>query len=186
MKRRNKVKESLAVEVYTPRLPKKLKNFRKAPSNRAGSENTGEGKGRLLAPASIARIERRYRAVELRKQGYLLREIAVELNVDEGTVSADLRAVLLVLIKETEGTTEENRVLAVERLDGMLKAYYPIASEPLVTDDGQIIPMNMAAAQLVLQIEARRAKLLALDVPESKVNPQTGVREYVGVDLSKV
>lgn len=184
-KKRSQIQETLAVEVYDPKPPRKLKDFR-TPSKRAGLQATGQGKGRLLSPGNIVKMERRYRAVELRKQGFLLREIAVELRVDEGTVSADLRAVLANLVEQAQGTTEEQRVLALERLDGMLKAYYAIATEPLITNDGQIIPMNMAAAQLVLQIEARKAKLLALDTPESKADPQTGVRQYVGVDTDLV
>ncbi len=185
-KKRNPIQETLAVEVYTAKIPRKLKDFRKPVSKRAGLKATGRGKGQLLSPGNMVRMERRYRAVELRKQGFLLREIAVELQVEEGTVSADLKAVLFNLIEQAQGTMEEQRVLALERLDGMLKAYYPIATEPLITEDGLIIPMNMAAAQLVLQIEARRAKLLALDTPESKADPETGVREYVGVDTDLV
>jgi len=174
--------EEIAVEVYTPKPPRPLKNFRKGVDNGSRKpRRTG-----LLTPANIAIIERRYQVVKLRTSGTLFREIAQELNISEATAYADLKAVLFHTVGDSSETKTENRQLATDRLDGLLKAYYEIATEVLVTDDGQIVPSSMAAAQLVLQIESRRAKLLALDEPETKGAAESSVREYVGVDVDKV
>lgn len=183
-----KKEETQAVELYTPPLPRPLKDFRKAKkvTQEVRLRATPDGKGQLLSAKAVTVVERRYQVVEMRRAGVLMEDIARELDVGVDVVAKDLREVLSQAINHTSEGTDECRQLAIDRLDGLLNAYYEVATEPLIAEDGQIIPMNMAAAQLVLQIEARRAKLLALDKPEAKGGMETGVREYVGVDMDKV
>ena len=147
------------------------------------------GPGAILSPESVRVIERRFRVVSMRRDGYTVQEIANTVQCDINTVRKDLIEVLDQCVHETSETTEENRQLAIDRLDGLLKEYYQEAlSHPGINPDGSpcIIPGNMSAAALVLQIEMRRAKLLALDVPEQKAEVGTGVREYIGVDMDQI
>jgi len=170
----------VSVETYRPARP--LKNFR----NIRGRSSAGHWNEKALSPASIIKVERRYKVMELRKAGYTIQQIAWEVGVDVNAVMRDLQAILKIAISETMETTEECRQLEVERLDALLKAYYPTATEPLVDEMGNIIPENMAAAALVLRIQERRAKLLALDKPEPKGGAESGIREYVGVNVEDV
>ena len=166
--------------VEKPKVPRPLKDFRRISNRNVPSQN------RVLSTKTVMDVERRYQVIEMRRGGMSIREIAQELNVSEPTISRDLKFVLTEAIQATAETTEEHRHLAMERLDGLLRAYYSTATEVLVTEDGQIIPENMMAAQLVLKIEERRAKLLALDKPENKGGEESGIREYVGVNMDEV
>lgn len=144
---------------------------------------------------TIELIERRYQILELRRDGWNHDQIARCLGVSTATVSLDLKEILNnTLIKNAE-TTEENRSLQIERLDHLLRTYMPFATDshreirvdPLTGKEVIVtIPPSAICAALVLNIEARRAKLLALDVPETKKLEVTGVREYIGVDVDKV
>lgn len=130
---------------------------------------------KIISAMNIRMQERRYQVVQLRKQGYSVQQIAESLHCSADTVRDDLIKVLKVAVSEYAETTEENRQLQIERLDGLLKKYYPLAESG-----------SLAAAAMVLSIEQRRSKLLALDLPEVKKLDVTGIREYVGVDLNEV
>lgn len=160
-----------------------------------GLRRRGTAAPSILTSRNLRLIERRYRVACLRRDGYNLYEIAQTVGFDIQTVRADLQAMFSMAIKETNETTEENRQLQIERLDNLIKTYTPLATEHLnreVIDrtTGQpvivIEPPNPMYANLILNIEARRAKLLALDVPEVKKLEITGVREYVGIDVESV
>lgn len=136
---------------------------------------TTRAAARMLAAKNIRMMERRYQVVKMRKEGYTTKEIADTLGINVVTVRDDIVRLLKQTITETAETTEENRQLQIERLDGLLKKYYGMAEMG-----------SLAAAATVLAIEARRAKLLALDVPETKKLDVTGIREYVGIDPNDV
>ena len=133
------------------------------------------GVGKILSPQSVRKIERRFQVVTMRREGYTVEEISNALGCSLGSIRTDIQTVLNNTIAVASETVEESRQLQLERLDGILKFHYPLAK------DG-----NLASAQVVLQVEARRSKLLALDVPEVRQIQVSGIREYVGVDVSQV
>jgi DNA-binding CsgD family transcriptional regulator len=133
------------------------------------------GVQRILSPNSAQALARRYQVFALRKDGYTIREIAETLNLSEESVHRDLKTVMSRLATELAENVEENRTLQIARLDALLKKYQGLA------EGG-----NLSAASMVLAIETRRSKLLALDVPEQKKLEVTGIREYVGIDLNEV
>lgn len=134
-----------------------------------------KGVARVLAAKNVQRIERRYRVVTLRKQGCSTHQIAEMLGMTDGLVRDDIKALLNFTIKEMAETADENRQLQIERLDGLLQQYYPLAEAG-----------SLSAAAMVLAIETRRSKLLALDIPEVKKLDVSGIREYVGIDVGDV
>jgi len=140
----------------------------------------------VTSPMNIARLEQRYQVLELRKRGNTIAQIGQMLGIDPAAVRERLVEVLKFAVEKLSESVQENRQLQIERLDGLLNSYYDVATEVLTTEDGTLMPQSMAAAQLVLQIEARRAKLLALDAPENRGSEVSGIREYIGVDMDKV
>jgi hypothetical protein len=120
-------------------------------------------------------LERRYQVWKLRKDGHTIREIAQTINVSEPTVRDDIVTIAKRIASELSETVEESRTLQVARLDAMLVKYQALAEAG-----------NMGAATLVLSIEQRRSKLLALDLPENRKLEVTGIREYVGINLDEV
>lgn len=149
----------------------------------------------VLTASDIEVIERRYEVMKLRRDGYTIMEIAKVVDISPKTVTNDLKDSLNATLKEHSFTTEEERQIAIERLDQLIKVYTPLATEVIHREviDGRtgraIVvtePPNPAYAALLLNIEARRAKLLALDVPETKKLEVSGVREYVGINLDLV
>ncbi len=169
--------------------PKKVLGFR----GKKVQQPTGQGK--VLSTRSVREIEDRYRIVTMRRDGYLVREIAETLGITEGKVRDQLQKSLELTINTLQETTEENRELAIERLDNLLRTYMPIAKgyvetvpdpdRPGQTKEITIRP-NLNAAMFIVNLEARRAKLLALDKPETKKLEVTGIREYAGVDMDAV
>jgi uncharacterized protein YerC len=149
----------------------------------------------ILAPRAVKHIEQRYQIVQLRRDGFTIREIAQTLGIDDSTVCNQLKKALEYAVSQTNETTEESRQLQVERLDLLLKTYKPFATEWHKEErvdpasNARVIievPPDPKYANLILQIEMRRSKLLALDVPETKKLDVTGIREYTGVDMDKV
>lgn len=143
----------------------------------------------------IAIIERRYKVMELRRDGYTVRDIASIVGCSSTTVTADIKGSLAEVLNEHALTTEEERAIQVERLDNLIRAYTPLATENIYEKviDGrsgkEIIVASKpdpAFANLILQCETRRAKLLALDVPEQKKLEVTAIREYRGINVDDV
>jgi len=159
----------------------------------------GRGKSgkrsRLTDAKAIAVIERRYRVVGLRRDGYTHKEIAEELNISPQTVSQDLKMILTETIIKTEETVEEDRALATARLDKITKAFMPLATEehyetavdPVTGKKiAVLVPPDPKFANVILAAETRRAKLRGTDKPELKQLEVSGVRIYEGVDLDQV
>lgn len=135
----------------------------------------GSGVGRILRATEVKLLERRYQVWGLRKDGYTIKDIAKTLDCGEDSVRSDIVTIAKRIASELAETVEESRTLQVARLDAMLVKYQALAEAG-----------NMGAATLVLSIEARRSKLLALDLPEQKKLEVTGIREYIGVNLDDV
>lgn len=161
-------------------------------------ETKPTGTGRILAAKNARRLELEYQCFHMRTAGHSIHDIAVTLAVDVDTVRSCLERLLTRAAKETNENVEEARQLQMERLDLMLVKYMKLAqgySEEIEVLDPTtkkmvkktvVHPPNQGAASLVLSIEQRRSKLCALDLPEVKKLEVSGVREYVGVDISKV
>ena len=153
------------------------------------------GPGALISTTTVRIVERRFQVVTLRREGYTVQEIADVLGISTTLVRLDIQETLNQTITETAETTEENRQLQIERLDGLIKELIPLTKAQEVDEvntslEGgfitRLIPPSIPAALAVASIEAQRAKLLALNVPEVKRLEVSGVREYVGVDVDQV
>lgn len=142
---------------------------------RARKEVRAKGLAKVTSPQALRILERRYGVWKLRKDGFSVRAIAESLGANEATVREDIVVIAQRISKETAESVEESRFLQVERLDALLVKYQPLA------EGG-----NLSAASMVLNIEARRSKLLALDLPEQKKLDVTGIREYIGINLDDV
>lgn len=109
---------------------------------------------RATQPATVAAVTWREQAVELRTRGHTYAQIAKACGV---SIQSAYKAVVAYL-EETRAVSrehaEEIRRLELDRLDRMLAAFGPRA------EDG-----DAAAADRVLRIQERRAKLLGLDAP---------------------
>lgn len=147
-----------------------------------------------LQAKKVAQLERRFKVVQLRAKGCSLNEIAEELGIAATTASEDLIAVMEDTVMATNEQVEHVRKLQDMRLDMVVKAHLPFATEikktPIKDATGRVhiidMPPSTASAQIVLQTEQRRGKLLGLDVPEIKRMEISGIREYVGVKLEDV
>jgi uncharacterized protein YerC len=150
------------------------------------------GHNKVLCAATVARVERRYQVVRMRRDGYSMPEIAKTLGCDTSTVRQDLVECLSTALTELAETSEEARQIEVERLDNLVKVYTPLATEVLTRQvidkrSGNAVivtePPDPAYATILLNVAARRSKLLALDVPEVKKQEETAVRVYVGINV---
>jgi hypothetical protein len=157
-------------------------------------KNRGKG-GALTSPKAVRKIERQYQVMKLRRDGYTAVEIAATVGCAVDTVMLDIRACLNRSLNELKETTEEVREIQLQRLDSFVKTYMPLALDThkevrvdMATGEEIIVetPPNPTYAALLLRVEERRARLLALDIPEQKRQEESAVRVYVGIDMSKV
>ncbi|NJM47941.1 MAG: hypothetical protein HC860_18680 [Alkalinema sp. RU_4_3] len=117
----------------------------------------------MTDPKNLQVIERRQRAVELRKSGMTLEQVADQIAADPrfgvpnyGASSAydDVRRALDQLNSECSLTTAQYRQLELERLDHMQWALQP-----------KIDVGNTRAIEAAIKINDRRSKLLGLEAP---------------------
>jgi transposase-like protein len=127
-------------------------------------------KKRLIA------AERQREALDLRRQGYSYSMIAERIGVSAQTCFRYVRDGIDSIIKETKEEAEEIRTLELERLDELLRALWPGAT------DGEPQAIDKA-----LKIMERRAKMLGLDAP-TKVAPTNpdGSAQYEGGGLASL
>ena len=120
----------------------------------APKRKRGRPKRQTTAPRSVDCIDWHKTAVEMRTRGHTYQQIADACGV---SMSAAYKAVCTYL-EQTRAiareAAEEVRRLELDRLDRMLAAFGPRA------EDG-----DAAAADRVLRIQERRARLLGLDAP---------------------
>lgn len=149
----------------------------------------------LTSTRTLRLIEQRYRVAAMRRDGKSVVEIAQALNMATSTVTERLKECLNLAIKETNETTDETRQIQLERLDLLIKTYIPLATEThneVIVDrltGLQVVvqkPPDPVYAALLLRIEERRSKLLALDMPEQKRTEETAIRVYVGINVDQV
>jgi hypothetical protein len=114
------------------------------------------------------RIDKEREIVELRTEGYVWREIAEQVGMSTaGVYKAYNRAMTRVIAP----SIEEHRELELDRLDILQRTYW----QPAVNG-------NLRAADYVLRVIDKRAKLLGLDAP---LKVQAEVVTYDGSDLDR-
>lgn len=163
-------------------------NFRKVKSD-------VRGKARKKRAAEVAKIEMQYQIVQLRRNGHTHKEIADALGIAPATVGIYLSDILTNTIIKYQESTEEARQMQLEQIDQLTKVYTPLATEvhnetrvdPRTKQEVVIsVPPDPIYANLLINLMNRRAKLTALDMPETKKLEVTGMRVYEGVDTSKI
>jgi hypothetical protein len=113
-------------------------------------------------------VEKETTIIELRHEGYVWREIATMVDMSiAGVVKAYKRA----LTRHPIAAIEEHRELELDRLDNLQRTYW----QPAVAG-------NLRAADFVLRVIDKRAKLLGLDAP---LKVQAEVVTYDGSDLDR-
>jgi hypothetical protein len=126
----------------------------------------------------ITAAERRERVIEMRRAGYLYREIASEVGLTEARCNDIVKQYLQKMEDRCSELSEEIRQLEVERLDGLFRSAWEVA---MGTSNGRLRALEMA-----VKIQERRAKLLGLDSPERQeiMGPNGGPVQMVKADLS--
>jgi len=155
-------------------------------------------RGRGEDRASPKRIRAKYRkaeALELRARGLTYQEIADRLGYAHR--SGARQAVINELEKVTLEPSKDLIKIELERLDRLLKAWFPLAigeSRNTSCDSGKRDPRSCdsdpdpRAGELVLRVMDRRAKFLGLDAAvklEIESEWREGVRE-LGLDPSEL
>lgn len=111
-------------------------------------------------PENIQRRLNQAKALEMRRQGYLLREIGEKLGIDSSTASKLIQAALKEIVREP---AEQVLHYELERLDAMFVKAYERASD-------REKPFNKDAVDTCIKVMERRAKLLGLDKPTKVAN----------------
>lgn len=124
---------------------------------------------RLIAKEEAAEAERARRrevgrqALALKAQGYSLFDIATSLDVDEGTVRASMSETMKALADVMdEVERREHLVELMTTLETMQRSLMPAA-----------MAGDVRAAEGVMRVVDRKAKLLGLDTAETGVRSQT-------------
>ena len=108
-----------------------------------------------MKPLSAKSTDRRYEAIQLRREGKSYRDISAALGCSVSTAFSDVQKELQEVRKKTREDAETVRDIELERLDLMLKALFPKAQAG-----------DTKAACTILKIMDRRAKYLGLDAQE--------------------
>jgi hypothetical protein len=111
-------------------------------------------KGKKSSQSEIERQERRVKVLELRRSGESLRTIATLQAVSPQTVANDLNHALDELKAHIVDGADRLRALELARLDELTRAYWSQAVDS----------HDLKAANLLVRISERRARLLGLDV----------------------
>lgn len=124
---------------------------------------TGEAtKGKPRATATERRRQKEAEAARLRARGLDYDAIASELGYRDR--SGAHRAVQRALSDTVRHSTDEARLLAMQRLDGLRRALVAIASDTSVSPRDAI-----SALRALLAVEERESKLLGLDAVAAPV-----------------
>jgi len=115
----------------------------------------------------LTALERKLKALELRKAGFTYQAIAD--MVGYKTAGGAHRAVLTALKKTLQEPSDEVRKIELERLDELLKALWDKRHNP-------------AYADRVLRIMERRSKLLGLDAPTKTDVTSAGEKIRIFID----
>jgi hypothetical protein len=135
----------------------------------SSSEPPRGSKGRISV-RRIAQRERDNQALELRKAGYSLAQIAERLGYASKGACYD--QIMSVLDRHSRQAADDLRDIMVDRLDTLLRALMPLV---IPAAPGQ--KPDFGAIDRILAIEAQRARLLGLNAPE-KIDLSRIVDEY--------
>ncbi len=113
-------------------------------------------------------VEKEITIIELRQEGYIWREIAVMVDM---SIAGVAKAYKRALTRHPHATIDEHRELELDRLDTLQRTFWKAAVEG-----------NPRAADFVLRVIDKRAKLLGLDAP---LKVQAEVVTYDGSDLDR-
>lgn len=122
-----------------------------------------------MVEKTLSEVEMRQREseiVELRTEGFVWREIAQRVNMSTAGVAKAYDRALTRIIAPS---LERHRTTELDRLDILQRVYW----QPAING-------NLRAADFVLRVIEKRAKLLGLDAP---IKIQTEVVTYDGTDL---
>jgi hypothetical protein len=103
---------------------------------------------------------------EMRKQGLTYRQIGKAMNVSESTAYKGCKRVSDKIIKQLSIDYGQEFIVDLQRLEGMYANFAPLARpQKIVTDDGEeiTIPPSVDAANVLLKILDKKARLLGLD-----------------------
>ncbi|HUU02182.1 MAG TPA: hypothetical protein VM425_12125 [Myxococcota bacterium] len=145
------------------------KPAKKAAIKRAGKYSARRGRRSPTSRTAIASAEKQAQALELRRDGHTLQQIADALGFAGPSGAADcVQRALRATVAEP---AEELRILELARLDSYLAAL----QKKIGTGEPRAI-------EVALRVSTRRAKLLGLDAPtQMRVEASAADR---GVDLS--
>ncbi|MCA1223467.1 hypothetical protein [Streptomyces sp. 8L] len=124
--------------------------------------------------------ERRTKLIRLRRAGHDFDYIAKELGYScRGSASKDLIRALKERRDEQDAEVSVYRQEENERLDALLEAAWPRATEkqPVLDKDGEVVAheIDLRAVETVLKLMDRRAKLNGYDMPvKSEVSGPDG------------
>lgn len=116
--------------------------------------------GKKSQAAAIEREARRSQALQYRRAGLSIREIASRLNCNHQTVHNDITHALQAAIDENTHSADKLRALELDRLDRML-----LGLAPLIYPAGNA-PVDLKAMDRAIRIVEQRAKLLGLYAPQ--------------------
>ena len=122
---------------------------------------------------AVIAVERRARALQLRKEGASFDDIAAELGMSRSAAHKTVQRGLVELTALAKGEAEGLRALELARLDELQRSIWPEATGG-----------NLPAMDRLLKIMERRTRLLGLDAPikHTTTNPDgTEERPPVGV-----
>lgn len=110
--------------------------------------------GNQTSAAKARKLKHQEQALALRRAGYSYATIGRKLRLSKSRAHALVQIGLEETRTQISASTDELRTEELSRLDGMLAKFYPRAERG-----------DIAAADRVLKIGERRAKLLGLDAP---------------------
>lgn len=121
-------------------------------------------RGKSREKANI--IDRQVLALDLRKSGKSFRAIATKLDISLGQAFKDVQKSLQESLANRNDDAEELRQLELDRLDDLTSAL-----------DHWVKAGSVPAANAMLRVMERRAKLLGLDAP---------TKQELKIDMSKL
>ena len=111
-------------------------------------------------PVRLTAAERRIVVVEMRKDGYTVREIGRYLGISHNAVHKHELKALAELARRQDDATKGYRALQVQTLEAQLKRMTVVAKDPQAGVVSQI-----AAENTLLKINERLSKLTGTDAP---------------------
>lgn len=134
------------------------------------------------SPKSILQIEGASRALQLRKRGYSMSEIADEMLIPTSTAAKLVKTGLSHIETDLSESAVEARRLELERLDELIK----LANSELKYNC-EVPSETFKGIETINKLITQKASLLGLNAP-SKLDVSTpqSRREYIGIDTDKV